>query len=133
MPNWQVPGPDLVQEFWLKNFSSLHERVRLQLRECLDCGFVPSWLTRGRTSLLQKDKSKDNVASNYRPITCLPLIWKLLTGVIADQIYAHLDQQKLVPEEQKGCRKGSSGTNDLLYIDRAVIKEVEVRSLEIRI
>ena len=56
MPNWKSPGPDLVQGFWLKNFSSLHERVRLQLKKCLDGEFVPSWLTRGRTSLLQKDK-----------------------------------------------------------------------------
>ena len=83
---------------------------------------MPSWLTRGRTSLLQKDKSKDSVASNYRPITCLPLMWKLLTGVIVDQIYAHLDQEKLLLEKKKGCRKGS---NDLRYIDRAVIKEVK--------
>ena len=73
MPNWKSPGPDLVQGFWLKSFSSLHERVRLQLKECFNSGFVPRWLTRGRTSLLQKDKSKGNVASNYRPITCLPL------------------------------------------------------------
>ena len=55
-------------------------------------------------------------------------MWKLLTGVIADQIYAHLDQEKLLPEEQKVCRKGSRGTNDLLYIDRAVIKEVKSRN-----
>ena len=55
-------------------------------------------------------------------------MWKLLTGVIADQIYAHLDQQKLLPEEQKGCSKGSRGTNDLLYIERAVIKEVKYRN-----
>ena len=68
----------------------MHERVRLQLKECLDSGFVPSWLPRGRTSLLLEDKSKGNVASNYRTITCLPLMWKLLTGEIADQIYAHL-------------------------------------------
>ena len=81
----------LVQGFWLKNISSLHERVGLQLKKYLDSRFVPSWLTRGRTSLLQKDKSKGNVASNYRPIACLPLMWKLLTGVIGDQIYAHLD------------------------------------------
>ena len=74
------------------------QRVRLQLKECLDGGFVPSWLTRGRTSLLPKDKSKDNVASNYRPRTCLPLMWKLLTGVIAAQIYAHLHQEKLLLE-----------------------------------
>ena len=74
MPNWKSPGPDLVQGFWLKSFISLRERVKLQLKECLDSGFVHSWLTSGRTSLLQKDKSKGNVASNYRPITCLPLM-----------------------------------------------------------
>ena len=28
MPNWKSPGPDLVQEFWLKNFGSFHGRVR---------------------------------------------------------------------------------------------------------
>ena len=39
-----------------------------------------------------------------------------------------LDQEKLLPEEQKGCRKGSRGINDLLYIDRAVIKEVKSRN-----
>ena len=41
-------------------------------------------------------------------------MWKLLTGVIADQTYAHLDQEKLLPEEQKGCGKSCRGTNDLL-------------------
>ena len=40
MPNWKSPGPDLVQGFWLKNFSSLHGRIRSQLKECLDKGFV---------------------------------------------------------------------------------------------
>ena len=128
MPNWKSPGPDLVQGFWLKNFSSLHERVRLKLKEWLDSGSVPSWLTRESTSLLQKDKSKGNAKSNYRPITYLPLMWKLLTGVTQDQIYAHLDHEKLLPEKQKGCKKVSRGTNDLLCIDRAVIKEVKSRN-----
>ena len=88
---------------------------------------LPSWFTSGRTSLLWKD-SEGNVASNYRPITCLPLMWKLLTGVIAHQMYAHLDQEKLLPEEQKGCRKGSRETNYIPYIDRAVIKENKSKS-----
>ena len=116
MQNWKLPDPDLVQRFWLKNVSSFHERVKLHLQECLDSRFDPSSLTRRRTSLLQKDKIKGNVASNYRPITCSPLMWKLLTGVIPDQIYAHLHQEKLLPEEQKGCRKSSRGTNALLYL-----------------
>ena len=75
----------------------------------------------------QRDKSKCNVASNYRLVTYLPLMWKLFTGVIAYQIYAHLDQEKLLPEEKKGCRKGSRGTNDLLYIDN--IKSLLVNSM----
>ena len=78
--------------------------------------------------MLQKDKTKGSVASNYRFITCLPLMWKLLTAVITDQIFADLDQEKLLPEEQKGCRKGSRGMSNLLYIDRAVIKEVKSRN-----
>ena len=125
MPNWKSPSPDLVQGFCLKNFNSLHGRVTSQLKDCLDSSFAPSWLTKGRTALLQKDKSKDNIASNYRPINCLPLMWKLLPGVIADKIYGHLGQQNFLPEEQKGCRKRSRRTNDLLYIDRAVIREVK--------
>ena len=42
MPNMKSPGPELVQGFWLKNFSSLHESIMLQLKECLDSRFVPS-------------------------------------------------------------------------------------------
>ena len=59
----------------------------------------------------------------------MPLICKLLSGVIADQIYGHLDQQKLLPEEQKNGRERSRGTNDLLFIHRAVITEGKSRKI----
>ena len=55
MPNWKSPGANLVQGFWLKNFSSLHGTVRSQLKKCLDSGFVPSWFNKGSTALLLKD------------------------------------------------------------------------------
>ena len=45
--------------------------------------------------------------------------------IIVGSDYGHLDQQKLLPEEQKGCMKRFRGTNYLLYIDRAVIREVK--------
>ena len=47
-------------------------RVRSQLKECLDSGFVTGWLIKGMTALLRKDKSTGNITSDYRPITCLP-------------------------------------------------------------
>ena len=50
-----------------------------------------------------------------------------MSGVTADQIYGHLARQKFLPEEEKGCRKRSRWTNDLLCIDRSVIREVKSR------
>ena len=127
IPNWKSPGPDLVQGYWLKNFTSLHERIAYQLNDCLKQGNVPSWMTRGRTVLIMKDISKGNIPSNYRPITCLPMCWKLFTSMIAESIYTFSDDSKLFPGEQKGCRKGSRGTNDLLYIDQRMMKEAKQR------
>ena len=57
---------------------------------------MPSWLTKGRAALLEKDTSKVNIASIYRAITSLPLMWKLLSSVIADQIYGSSDQLEVV-------------------------------------
>ena len=37
----------------------------MYLQECLDSGVVSGWLTKGRTVLIQKDKTKENIASNY--------------------------------------------------------------------
>ena len=105
----------------------MHDRIISQLNECLENGNVPEWMTKGKTVLILKDINKGNVASNYRPITCLPLMWKLLTGIISEDIYEFLDKNDILPEEQKGCRKGSRGTNDLLFIDQKLLKEVKER------
>ena len=53
------------------------------------------------------DKSKGNEASNYNPITCLPLTWKLLRAIIADESYGFQDNEGILPQEQKGCRRNS--------------------------
>ena len=50
--------------------------------------------------LIQKDKVKGNIASNYRPITYLSLVWKVLTGILADEIYDYLETKMLLSEEQ---------------------------------
>ena len=89
-----------------------------KLQLCLESGKVPLWMVKGRTVLIQKDPAKGTVASNYRPIACLPIMWKLLTGMFAESIYKHLDDQNLLPDEQKGCRKQSRGTKDQLLIDK---------------
>ena len=128
IPNWKAPGKDGVQGFWIKNLSSLHDRVSSQMnRISMGEGDLPEWLTHGRTMLCQKDPRKSNTANNYRPITCLPLMWKLLTGVIAEGMYNYLEREKILPEEQKGCKRGSRGTKDQLLTDKIVLKDCKKR------
>ena len=127
MKNWKAPGPDRLQGFWIKRFVSCHERVTEQLQGCLEMNDTPDWLTRGRTTLIIKDKAKRNDVANFRPITCVPLMWKLFTGILGDEMYEHFERENLLPEEQKGCRRKSRGTKDQLLIDKMILKNCKRR------
>ena len=72
--------------------------------------------------LIQKDPTKGNAVGNYRPTACLKLLWKLLTSIITDNLYEHLENQDLLPEGQKEFSRRSRSTKDQLLIDKAVIK-----------
>ena len=84
MANCKTPGPDGVHGYWIKMLVSMQERLAFHLQSCIARSEVPDWMTTSWTVLLLKDKSKLNEVSNYRPITCLPLLWKLLKAIIAD-------------------------------------------------
>ena len=76
LSNWKAPGPDGVVGFWFKKLTALHRIMAQKLQ---------IWMVKGRMVLIQKDRAKGTVASNYRPIACLPIMWKLLTGMIAEK------------------------------------------------
>ena len=130
MPNWKNPGPDGMHGYWLKKFTALHEKIATHLNECLRS--VPEWLTEGRTVLVLKDKGKEGEVSNFRPITCLSLMWKLFKGVLTDTIYEHLERKSLLPEEQKGCRRNLRGTKDQLLTDMMILKNCRRRKTGLR-
>ena len=63
-------------------------------------------MTKGKTTLIQKDTLKGTSSNNYRPIMCLPVIWKILTAQIKEEIYYSLISCGLFPEEGKGMLRG---------------------------
>ena len=119
MANWKAASP--VQGFWFKKLTGLHSRLQECLQDCICQGNVPEWMVRERTVLTQKDTAKAAQAINYRPIACLPMMWKLLTGVMGEKLYHHLERNGLLTDEQKGCRKGSRGSKDQLLVDKAIV------------
>ena len=127
MANWSSPGNDGLHAFWLKHLSSTHSRIAIQLQECITLASVPVWMTTGKTFLLVKDPDKGMLPGNFRPITCLPIMWKLLTGLLSGAIYDHLLSHSLFPDEQKGCRSMSRGCKEQLLIDKLILKNCKRR------
>ena len=120
MPDSKGAGPDRIQGFWLKSFTAVHVLTTV-LNERIEVGNVPGWLVEGRTILVMKDSKKGTEVGKCRPIACLNLIWKPLTRIISDKIYDYLEENKLMPEEQKGSRIKWQETKDQLVIDRCFL------------
>ena len=88
---------------------------------------VPEWMTKGKTTLIQKYPLKGTSPNNYRSITCLRLMLKILASQIREEIYDWLIRRGLFPEEQKGYRNGSRDTGEPLYIDWHFLNESKTR------
>lgn len=84
-------------------------------------------MTAVRTVLIMKAQSKGTIPSNYRPITCLSVLWKLLTAILSKKVYKHFKAENLIPSEQKGCTQSSRASKDQLFIDRTILKEAKTR------
>ena len=70
---------------------------------------------KGKTTLIQQNPLKGITPSNYRLITCLPMMWDLLIAQIRKKIYYSLVSCRLFPKEPKGSFKGTKETGNLLY------------------
>ena len=123
--NWKAP--DGIHGFWFKKFTFMQGRLALEMNRCLQDAHAPEWTTKGKTTLIKKDPSKGTAPNNYRPITCLPMMWKILTAQIRKKIYYSLTNRRVFPGEQKGCRKVSWGTAELLNIDQHILNESKTR------
>ena len=42
--NWKTPGHDGIHGFWFKKFTSIHDRLALEVIKCLQTAHVPEWM-----------------------------------------------------------------------------------------
>ena len=67
----------------------------------------PEWFTQGITYQLPTS-NETNIPKNYRPITCLSNMYKILNNIL--------------PSELKGCKKGYYGYKDQLLINNMLLE-----------
>ena len=58
---------------------------------------------------------------------------KTLTGIITKRISTHLEEQSLLPAEQKGCHPGSKSCKDQLTISKAIYEDCGRRNKNLSI
>ena len=99
---WKSPGIDNVPNFWLNTLDSIHENItNCYNRAATNPERNPQWFTQGITYLLPKSK-ETIIPKNYRPITCLSTMYKILTSMVTERTYNFLDTNNILPSEQKG-------------------------------
>ena len=125
--NCKSPGPDRLLKFWIKQFKRLKKAMAEAYSEIIkDPKQTPDWLVEGATNPLPK-KEETWIPKTYRPITCLPTIFNILTSVITDRLYSHLEKEAIMTPEQRGGKKDCYGCRDQLMINNAILENCKKR------
>ena len=103
--NWKAPGRDQIANFWLQQLTATHKHIAALFNKLIEDDQIPEWLTAGLTFLIPKNENTEN-RKNYRPVSCLPKIYKLMISTINRCMQKYMDNENLMPKEQKVCCRG---------------------------
>ena len=129
--NWKSPGLDKLHNLWWNKLTTLHPKVVVAFDKLIakpeNC---PDWLTTGQTTLIPKNEPTRNL-SNYRPINCLPVMYKILSSIVTSRMSHHINANKIIPKEQKGNASNTYGTIDQLIMNKMVMNNVKLKQRNI--
>jgi hypothetical protein len=132
--NWKYPGGDQIHNFWLKKCTCIHKYLVDHFNRFIrEPNTFPEFLAHDITYLKPKDSDTKN-PSKYRPITCLPTIYKIIASYIKVIIYYdHCQNLNILNEEQKGFVKESFGCKEQLIIDTITMEQARKNNRNIYI
>jgi len=110
------PGPDQIHPRVLKECSKvLTLPLYLIFRKSMAEGRLPSsWKDANVTPIYKKGKRKE--ANNYRPVSLTSIVCKMMERLIRDSIMTHMDNNRLLVDNQYGFRNKRSTTLQLLSV-----------------
>lgn len=116
----KAPGEDeILPEMLKEGGQPLLQELKILFNQCLQEGKIPKEWDNAVIILLFKKGDKQRL-ENYRPISLVPQIYKLLTKIINNRLVNKLDNYQ--PPEQAGFRSGYS-TQDHLQVMRNLIEK----------
>ena len=122
--NWKSPGNDCIYNFFIKYLSSLHSNIYeiiikiIENPKLMNIEFLTS-----RTLLMPKCKNPE--PGEFRPISCLSNLYKLITKIITEKISTKLRENNFISINQLGTVKNCQGAKEQSLINLAIKKEYE--------
>ena len=110
----KAPGIDGISNKALKNLSEKAIILLTNLfNACLRTKHFPTIWKHAATILFKKPGKDSKVAANYRPISLLPTLSKVLEKIINFRLKQHIEINNIISSNQYGFRGGHSTTHQI--------------------
>ena len=129
-PN-KASGPDIIRTKMLK---LCPEKIAVPLqiifnKSLLQCKYPTSWKIAHVIAIFKK--GDNSLPSNYRPISLISCVGKLMERVIYKYVFNHLQRNKLIYEYQSGFLPNYSTVHQLLEMHNCILNSLEKRKLAV--
>lgn len=94
---------------------------------CLSAGVFPNTLKKALVHPIHKGGEKDNM-TNYRPISVLTTMSKILEKVLNDRLVGFLTKYNIIAQNQYGFCKGKSTEDAVLHLTEKISKTLDKKS-----
>ena len=125
LPSDKATGLDNISAKLLKmSAPAISRSLAHVFNKSLRTGSFPNKLKNARVTAIYKKGTRSD-PGNYRPISILPVLSKILERIVHRQLTEYCSQNKLITDAQSGFRKGHSTQTSLLRLTENVLDLVE--------
>ena len=110
------PGEDGIPNEVLKG---MNKEI---MNKCKKRGQIPERWKTSVISLLEKDKEKNHIPTEYRPVALLDTLYKVYTTWLYWELREHVNERNILSEAQMGGKKGL-GTADAILTIMSVMED----------
>ena len=125
IPRNKATGLDEIPTGILKDsIEYIVEPITHIINLSLKTGKIPKVWKQARVTPIHKGGDNTN-PSNYRPISVLPVLSKVMEKMVFNQVYAYLSENNLLTKYQHGFRPGHSTQTALISLTDDISKHVD--------
>lgn len=115
--NRKAPGPDLIHNTTLKRLPRKGVAALLNITNAiLRLRHFPARWKTANVILIPKPNKDHTIPSNYRPISLLPAMSKVVEKIILSRLKTHSEELRVIPDEQFAFRPGHSTELQILRL-----------------